>query len=114
MKPVALAAFLVTVAASLGVPMAPLARQTPPIRVQTELVTLPVTVVDRHGAFVPGLRREHFTVYEDNDPRPIELFTSDDAAATIGLVIDSSGSMRVHRAGAGGGTRGGSSARSRG
>jgi VWFA-related protein len=66
--------------------------------VQTELVTLPVTVVDRHGTFVPGLRREHFIVYEGNEPRPIDFFTSDDAPATIGLVIDSSGSMRVHRA----------------
>jgi Ca-activated chloride channel homolog len=98
MKPFACAAFLVTLASSIGITMSPPARQTPSIRVRTELVTLPVTVVDRHGTLVSGLRREHLTVYEENEPRPIEVFTSDDVPATIGLVIDSSGSMRVHRA----------------
>lgn len=98
MKPLAFATLLLPVAASLAAGIPLLARQVPPIKVQTELVTLPVTVVDRHGTFVSGLGREHFTVYEDNVRRPIEFFMSDDVPATIGLVIDSSGSMRVHRA----------------
>jgi len=73
-------------------------RVEPPIlSVRTELVTLPVTVVDRQGALVTGLRREHFTVYDNGEPQTIQFFTSDDLPATIGLVIDSSGSMRGRR-----------------
>ena len=69
----------------------------PVISVRTDLVTLPVTVVDRHGAFVTGLRREDFTVYDSGERQTIQLFTSDDVPATIGLLIDSSGSMRGRR-----------------
>jgi VWFA-related protein len=69
----------------------------PVISVRTDLVTLPVTVVDRHGAFVTGLRREDFTVYDSGEQQTIQLFTSDDVPATIGLLIDSSGSMRGRR-----------------
>jgi Ca-activated chloride channel family protein len=66
--------------------------------VETDLVTLPVTVVDRHGRLVPGLTREQFTIYDNGEPRPIEFFTSEELPATIGLVIDSSSSMRGRRA----------------
>lgn len=84
--------------ASAGSPLPPQQRVEPPIlSVRTDLVTLPVTVVDRRGALVSGLRREHFTVYDDGEQQPIQFFTNDDLPATIGLVIDSSGSMRSHR-----------------
>lgn len=66
----------------------------PVLSVETDLVTLAVTVVDRHGVFVAGLRQEDFTVYDEGEPRSIQFFTSEDLPATIGLVIDSSGSMR--------------------
>jgi Ca-activated chloride channel family protein len=70
----------------------------PPIlSVETDLVTLAVTVVDHDGTFVAGLRPEHFTVYDNGEQRPIEFFSSEDLPATIGLVIDSSGSMRGRR-----------------
>jgi len=35
------------------------------IRVRTQLVTIPVNVVDKHGSFVADLKREQFRVYED-------------------------------------------------
>ena len=69
----------------------------PVLSVKTDLVTLAITVVDRDGVFVAGLRPEHFTVYDNGAPRPIEFFSSDDLPATIGMVIDSSGSMRGKR-----------------
>jgi Ca-activated chloride channel homolog len=69
----------------------------PVLSVKTDLVTLAVTVVGRDGTFVAGLRPEHFTVYDNGEPRPIEFFTTEDLPATIGLVIDSSGSMRGKR-----------------
>jgi Ca-activated chloride channel family protein len=69
----------------------------PVLSVHTDLVTLSVTVVDGRGALVTGLRQEDFTVYDDGQSRPIEFFTNQDAPVTIGLVIDSSGSMRGRR-----------------
>ena len=69
----------------------------PVLSVQTDLVTLAITVIDREGAFVEGLRPEQFTVFDNDEPRPIEFFTTEDLPATIGLVIDSSGSMRGKR-----------------
>jgi Ca-activated chloride channel homolog len=64
---------------------------------RTALVTLEVTVVDRQGALVGGLRPEHFSVYDSGEPRAIQFFSSDRLPATIGLLIDSSRSMRGHR-----------------
>lgn len=73
-------------------------RTEPPVlSVSTDLVSLTVTVVDRHGALVPGLRQEHFIVYDNGERQAIEFFTNEDVAATIGLLIDSSGSMRGRR-----------------
>lgn len=71
--------------------------EPPILSVRTDLVTLPVTVVDRRGALVTGLRREHFAVYDNGELQAIQFFTSEDLPATIGLVIDSSGSMRGRR-----------------
>lgn len=65
--------------------------------VHTDIVTVSVTVVDRSGAFVGGLVRDQFSVYDNGEPRPIEFFTSEDVPATVGLVIDSSRSMRDRR-----------------
>lgn len=86
---------------ALGVCASTAPRQTqdgpPVLSIRTDLVTLTVTVVDRKGAFVTGLRQDHFTIYDNDESRPIQFFTNEDAPATIGLVIDSSGSMRGQR-----------------
>ncbi len=71
--------------------------QRPILSAETDLVTLAVTVVDRDGVFVAGLRPEHFAVYDNNERRPVEFFSAEGLPATIGLVIDSSGSMRGRR-----------------
>ena len=73
-------------------------QEMPPIlSARTDLVTLAVTVVDRHGARVGGLHAEHFTVYDGGETRPIQFFSSDRLPATVGLLIDCSGSMRGHQ-----------------
>ena len=64
------------------------------IRSNARLVLVPVTVTDRNGATVNGLDRAKFTVFEDNVPRPIVAFNSEDAPASVGLIFDISGSMR--------------------
>jgi Ca-activated chloride channel family protein len=73
--------------------------ELPILTVRTEVVTLSVTVTDQRGAFITGLRREQFVVYDDGEPQEIQFFTSDDLPATVGLIIDSSGSMRGRRDG---------------
>ena len=69
----------------------------PVLSVHTDLVTLPVTVVDPDGGFVTGLRQENFIVYDNGEPRHIEFFASDDLPVTVGLVIDCSASMQTKR-----------------
>lgn len=69
----------------------------PILSVSTDLVTLQVTVVDRRGEIVTGLGREDFTIYDRNEPQTIEFFGSGDVPVTVGLLIDSSGSMQARR-----------------
>lgn len=95
--PFVISLLAVAVVRVAGVQQEPAERPTF-LSVQTDLVTLPVTVVDRNGAFVSGLARNQFTVFDNGEPRAIEFFTSEDVPATVGLVIDSSGSMRDRRA----------------
>jgi Ca-activated chloride channel family protein len=71
--------------------------EPPIVSARTDVVTLVVTVVDRKGTHVTGLRPEHFTVYDNGEPQAIQFFTSEDLPATIGLVVDSSGSTRNRR-----------------
>jgi Ca-activated chloride channel family protein len=66
----------------------------PSIRTNVSLVLVPVTVTDRRGAMVNGLDRSNFTVLEDKVPQPIVAFTAQDAPSSVGLIFDSSGSMR--------------------
>lgn len=55
---------------------------------------LPVYVTDRPDHYVPDLAREHFTIYDNGRRVPVEFFSNEDTPVTVGLVIDSSGSMR--------------------
>lgn len=60
-----------------------------------ELVLLDVSVKDTTGGRVSGLRKNNFRVYEDGKLQTITQFASDDVPVTVGLVIDTSGSMRM-------------------
>src|SRR5687767_1700021 len=64
---------------------------------ESDLVVLHATIRDRRGAYVTGLSQDAFAVYEDGRPQTIQLFTSEDAPVTAGLLIDSSGSMQPSR-----------------
>jgi VWFA-related protein len=46
---------------------------------------------------VTDLPKDAFTVFEDDRRNPISVFTSIDSPVTVGLIIDSSGSMRESR-----------------
>jgi len=60
-----------------------------------ELVLLDVSVNDATGVHVPGLEKNNFQIYEDGQLQTITHFSSDDVPVTVGLVIDTSGSMRA-------------------
>src|SRR5258708_31436436 len=64
---------------------------------RSDLVVLRVSVVDRRAGFVSGLPRDAFVVHEDGRPQPIQFFENEDTPATVGLLIDSSGSMQPRR-----------------
>ena len=72
--------------------------QAPTFSATSEVVVLHVTVRDRKGAYVGGLTQDAFNVIEDGRAQTVRLFTDTDTPATIGLLIDSSGSMYQHRA----------------
>jgi VWFA-related protein len=63
------------------------------IRVDTNLVLIPVTVTDPLNRFVTGLEKDSFALEEGKVPQTITHFASEDAALSVGLVFDTSGSM---------------------
>src|SRR5215468_731713 len=63
------------------------------IRIDTNLVLVPVTVCDPLNRPVTGLEKEHFRVYEDKIEQAITHFSMDDEPVAVGLVFDVSGSM---------------------
>jgi Ca-activated chloride channel homolog len=63
-------------------------------RVGADLVLLPVTVVDRNGKTVQGLKARNFTILDNLEPQQIVSFINEDAPCSVGLVLDVSGSMR--------------------
>ena len=64
------------------------------IRVNTTLVTLPVSVTDRDGRYIPNLRKEDFRLWEDGVEQPVAFFSSVDKPFSVVLMLDTSGSTR--------------------
>ena len=65
------------------------------LRTDTALVTVPVTVMDRNGRYVPLLRREKFRIMENGVEQKIAYFATTDAPFSVVLVIDTSGSTEM-------------------
>ena len=64
------------------------------IKVDTTLVTIPVSVRDRDGRYMPNLAKEDFRVYEDNVEQRVEYFATTEQPFTVALILDTSGSTR--------------------
>jgi Ca-activated chloride channel family protein len=62
-----------------------------------ELVNVTASVFDASGRFVPGLQQEDFLVYEDNQPQPVTHFTAERVPVSLGIALDTSGSMAGER-----------------
>jgi Ca-activated chloride channel family protein len=62
-------------------------------RVTSDLVLIPVTVVDNRHGCVSGLAKEHFKLFEDKVEQIISQFNTEDSPVSVGIVFDGSGSM---------------------
>jgi Ca-activated chloride channel family protein len=63
------------------------------LSVDVDIVLVPVSVTNNQGQFVGGLERHHFKVFEDKVEQSITQFSTEDAPMSLGIVLDSSGSM---------------------
>jgi VWFA-related protein len=66
------------------------------VRIDTNLVTVPVSVLDRNGRFVPNLKRENFSVSENGVEQRIANFEPTEKPFTVALLLDTSGSTFFH------------------
>lgn len=63
------------------------------IRIDTNLITVPATVLDRDGRYITNLKKEQFCIFEDGVEQEIAVFDQVEKPFTILLLIDNSGSM---------------------
>jgi VWFA-related protein len=64
------------------------------VRVNTTLVSIPVSVMDRDGKYIPDLRKEDFRIWEDGVEQQVAYFASTEKPFTVALLIDTSGSTQ--------------------
>ena len=62
------------------------------LRVETTLVTVPVSVTDRGGRYIADLRKEDFHLFEDGVEQQIAHFAAVDKPFTVVLMLDTSAS----------------------
>jgi Ca-activated chloride channel family protein len=72
---------------------ASLKTHTKPLKVDVNLVLVPVTITDPMNRLVTGLDRENFNIYEGKEQQDIRHFSSEDAPVSLGVIFDMSGSM---------------------
>jgi VWFA-related protein len=64
------------------------------VAVDVKVVTLPVTVHDKHGKIVKDLTKDDFTLQEDGRPQTIRYFSQEtNLPLTLGLLVDTSRSQ---------------------
>ncbi len=60
------------------------------ITVETDLITIPVSVFDRNGLYIPNLRQTDFKIFEDGKEQQIAYFGTTDKPFTVILLLDTS------------------------
>jgi Ca-activated chloride channel family protein len=58
------------------------------VRIETNLVTMPVSVLDRDGRFISGLSQRDFKIFENGKEQQVEYFQSVEQPFTVALMID--------------------------
>ena len=64
-----------------------------PLKIEADLVLVPVTITDPMNRLVTGLEKENFKLFEGSAAQEIKSFSSEDAPVSLGVIFDSSGSM---------------------
>lgn len=64
------------------------------IKVNTQLVSVPVRVMDKKGRFIGGLAKEDFKVFENGKEQEIALFSNENEPFTVALMLDMSYSTK--------------------
>jgi len=64
------------------------------IKVDTTLVTIPVSVLDKEGKYAPHLTKKDFHIYEDGVEQEIADFSTVEVPFHVVLLLDTSGSTR--------------------
>jgi VWFA-related protein len=67
------------------------------LNVDTLEIQLPISVLDKDGRPVDGLKLENFQIFEDKILQTIKNFKHEDIPMSLGLIIDNSNSMRNKR-----------------
>jgi VWFA-related protein len=65
-----------------------------PVKIDTLLFTIPLTVSDKKGSYIAGLKKENFTIYEDGLSQNIELFLNEEAPMNVAILLDTSYSTK--------------------
>jgi Ca-activated chloride channel homolog len=65
------------------------------LKINTELVTLNIRVIDRNNRPIDNVRQNDFHVFEDGVPQAVEFFTREEIPISYGLAVDTSGSLRT-------------------
>lgn len=69
--------------------------QAPTFKINVNVVNIYFNVKDKHGALIPGLKKDDFQVFEDGKPQTIKYFHADsEQPLTMGILIDCSGSQQ--------------------
>lgn len=63
------------------------------IRRDVDLVMVPVIITDNMGRLVTGLQKQNFKVFEEKQDQEIRSFSNEDAPISVGIILDTSGSM---------------------
>jgi len=66
---------------------------TRPMKVDVDLVLVPVTITDPMNRLVTGLERENFEIYDGPEKQTLKYFSSEDEPISLGVIFDISGSM---------------------
>ncbi|MBV9217461.1 MAG: VWA domain-containing protein [Acidobacteria bacterium] len=60
------------------------------VKITTDLITIPVSVFDKNGIYIPGLTKTDFKVFEDGKEQDIAYFGTSDKPFTVALLLDTS------------------------
>jgi VWFA-related protein len=66
------------------------------LRVETSLVTVPVSVLDRQGRFISNLKQEDFRIFENGVEQSVAYFEPAEKPFTVALLLDTSASTHFH------------------